>query len=537
MTDAKPTTVNLSHARLSQTGVVHRNLPPSILVEHALARGEGKLAVGGALVTRTGKYTGRSPDDKFVVRDATTESTIWWDNNKAWTPAQFELFHGRVAAYLQHKDLYVQDCFAGQDERYRLKVRVIAERAWHALFANNMFIRPSAAELTGDWAADFTVLHAPGFKAEPERDGTFSEAAIVLDFTRKMVIITGSEYAGEMKKSIFTVLNFVLPEQNVLSMHCSANIGQDGATAVFFGLSGTGKTTLSADPERGLIGDDEHGWGDEGVFNFEGGCYAKVIKLSPVAEPEIYATTRRFGTILENVVMDEATRELDLDSAAYAENSRGSYQIDQIPNAVPSGKGGHPTDIIMLTADAFGILPPIARLSPAQAMFHFLSGYTAKVAGTERGVTEPKAAFSACFGAPFMARHPTVYAKMLGDKIAQHNVRCWLVNTGWTGGPYGVGKRMSIQHTRRLLHAALSGELNDARFVAHPQFKFGVPQEVAGIPTEILDTRNTWADKAAYDAKAAELIGRFNANFATYSEFASDEVKAAAPALEITQSR
>ena len=525
------TPIDLEHAQLSQLGTVYRNLPPAILVEHALARGEGKLSRGGALVTRTGKYTGRSPDDKFVVRDATTESTLWWDANKAWTPTQFHHFHDRVAAYLQGKDVYIQDCYAGKDERHRLKVRVIAERAWHALFANNMFIRPSEEDLVGRWMEDFTVLHAPGFKAEPERDGTFSEAAIVLDFTRKMVIITGSEYAGEMKKSIFTVLNFVLPDHNVLSMHCSANIGNDGATAVFFGLSGTGKTTLSADPERGLIGDDEHGWGDDGIFNFEGGCYAKVIKLSPTAEPEIFATTRRFGTILENVVMDEVTRELDLDSAAYAENSRGSYAIDQIPNAVPSGKGGHPTDIIMLTADAFGILPPIARLSTAQAMFHFLSGYTAKLGGTERGVTEPKAAFSACFGAPFMARHPTVYAKMLGEKIATHNVRCWLVNTGWTGGPYGVGKRMSIQHTRRLLHAALSGELSDARFVAHPNFKFGLPQEVAGIPTEVLDTRNTWEDKAAYDAKAAELINRFNANFAKYSEFASDEVKAAAPTL------
>ncbi len=522
---------DLSHARLAHAGKVHRNLPASRLVEHALARGEGKLAQGGALVTRTGKYTGRSPDDKFVVRDATTESTLWWDANKAWSPEVFDRLHARVAAYLQHKELFVQDCFAGQDPQNRLGVRVIAERAWHALFAHNMFIRPSADELAAFGQPDFTVLHAPGFKAEPTRDHTHSEAVIALDFTRKMIIITGTEYAGEMKKSIFTVLNFVLPERGVMPMHCSANIGPDGATAVFFGLSGTGKTTLSADPERGLIGDDEHGWSDEGVFNFEGGCYAKVIKLSPVAEPEIYATTRRFGTILENVVMDEHTRELDLDSAAYAENSRGSYPIDFIPNAVPSGRGPHPTDIVMLTADAFGILPPIARLTPAQAMFHFLSGYTAKVAGTERGITEPKAAFSACFGAPFMARHPTVYARLLGDKIAQRGVRCWLVNTGWTGGPYGIGKRMSIQHTRRLLHAALAGELNDAELVAHPKFKFGVPTAVAGIPSEVLDTRNTWADKHAYDEKAAELIERFNKNFAKYAEFASDEVKAAAPTL------
>jgi len=519
--------IDLSHARLGQTGEVYRNLPPAKLVEHALRRGEGRLALGGSLVTQTGKYTGRSPDDKFVVRDATTESTLWWDTNKAWTPERFDHLHDRVASYLQHRDVYVQDCFAGQDPTHRLKVRVVAERAWHALFAHNMFVRPSLTDLH-DFTPDFTVLHAPGFKAEPERDGTHSEAAIVLDFTRRMVIITGTEYAGEIKKSIFTVLNFVLPDHGVLSMHCSANVGRDGSTAVFFGLSGTGKTTLSADPDRGLIGDDEHGWSDDGVFNFEGGCYAKMIKLSPTAEPEIFATTRRFGTILENVVMDEHTRELDLDSAELAENSRGSYSIDQIPNSVWSGRGGHPTDLVMLTADAFGILPPLARLTSAQAMFHFLSGYTAKVAGTERGVTEPRAAFSACFGAPFMARHPTVYAKMLGEKIAQHGVRCWLVNTGWTGGPYGVGKRMSIQYTRRLLHAALSGELTDTQFVPHPHFKFGLPAEVAHIPTEILDTRNTWADKAAYDAKARELIERFNANFAKYSAFASDEVRAAA---------
>ena len=522
--------LDLSHARLVRLGHVHWNLPVARLVEHALAREEGTLAEGGALCTLTGKYTGRSPDDKFTVRDATTEGTIWWDNNKAMTPDAFARIHDRMAAYLQGRDVFVQDAWAGADPAHRLSVRVIAERAWHALFARNMFIRPPAEDLA-TFTPDFTIIHAPGFKAEPARDGTNSEALILVDFTRKVVLIGGTEYAGEIKKSIFTVLNFILPPRGVLGMHCSANVGADGASALFFGLSGTGKTTLSADPLRGLVGDDEHGWSDDGIFNFEGGCYAKVIRLSRAAEPEIWATTRTFGTILENVVVHPEHRTLDLDSQHHAENTRASYAIDQIPNAIPSGRATHPTDIVMLTADAFGILPPLARLTPAQAMFHFLSGYTAKVAGTERGVTEPRATFSACFGAPFMARHPTVYATLLGEKIARHGVRCWLVNTGWTGGPYGVGARMSIQHTRALLNAALSGALADVPFAPHPRFKFGLPSAVPGIPSELLDTRHTWADKAAYDAKARDLAERFNANFAKYAAFAIEDVRAAAPVV------
>ncbi len=521
--------LDLSHAGLSTHRTVYRNLVPARLVEHALGREEGRLAADGPLVTRTGKYTGRSPDDKFTVRDAETDSTLWWGkHNRAITPETFAGLQRRVAEYLSDRDVYVQDCYAGTDPELRLKVRVIAERAWHALFANNMFLPPAPAELD-DWRPDFTILHAPGFKAEPARDGTNSEAAIFVNYTDKMVVICGTEYAGEIKKSIFTVLNYVLPAKGVLGMHCSANVGRDGDVALFFGLSGTGKTTLSADPERSLIGDDEHGWTDSGVFNFEGGCYAKVIRLSAEAEPEIFATTKRFGTILENVVMDDETRLLDLDDDRYAENTRASYDIRQIPNALVDGRGGHPRNIIMLTCDAFGVMPPIARMTPDQAMFHFLSGYTAKVAGTERGVTEPKATFSACFGAPFMARHPTVYAKLLGEKIARHGVKCWLVNTGWTGGPYGVGSRMPIKWTRALLGAALAGKLNDVQFSPHPIFKVGVPVEVPGVPQEVLDPRQTWADKAAYDATAKKLVDRFRASFEEYAEFASDGVKAAAP--------
>ena len=509
---------------------LHWNYLEPQLVEESIARGEAKLSAGGPLVAETGQHTGRSPKDKFVVRDATTESTVWWENNGAITPQAFDQLMADMLDHAKGRELFAQDLHGGADPATRLKTRVFTEYAWHSLFIRNLLIRPAREDLAS-FVPDMTIVDLPSFRADPQKYGVRSETVIACDFTRKIVLIGGTSYAGEMKKSVFTMLNFLLPPQKVMPMHCSANVGPNGDVAVFFGLSGTGKTTLSADASRTLIGDDEHGWGKDGVFNFEGGCYAKMIKLSPTAEPEIYATTARFGTILENVVMDEATRELDLDSAEYTENTRGSYEIGQIPNAVLSGRGGHPTDIIMLTADAFGILPPLARLTPAQAMFHFLSGYTAKVAGTERGVTEPKAAFSSCFGAPFMARHPTVYAKLLGELIAKHGVRCWLVNTGWTGGAYGVGKRMSIQHTRRLLHAALSGELNDTRMVAHPNFKFGIPAEVAGIPSDILDTRNTWSDKAAYDAKAKDLIERFNANFAKFAAFASDEVKAAAPTL------
>jgi phosphoenolpyruvate carboxykinase (ATP) len=523
--------VNLGHAGLLKLGTVRANLAPAVLIEHAVRRGEGNFAEYGSFVVHTGRYTGRSPDDKFTVRDPETERSLWWGPvNQPITPEAFGALHQKVASYLEDKDVYVTDCHAGQDPDYRIRVRVIAERAWHALFASNMFVRLGASELAG-FAPDFTVVHAPGFKAAGAKDGVRSEAGILVDYARKLVLIFGTEYAGEIKKSIFTVLNYRLPPLGVLGMHCSANVGSQGDVALFFGLSGTGKTTLSADPGRGLIGDDEHGWSDNGVFNFEGGCYAKVIRLSPTAEPEIYATTRRFGTILENVAYDPATRALDLDDARHAENTRASYEIGQIPNAVASGRGGHPKHIVMLSCDAFGVLPPIARLTADQAMYHFLSGYTAKVAGTERGVTEPKAAFSACFGAPFMARHPTVYAEILGRRIAAHQVSAWLVNTGWSGGPYGVGKRMPIQWTRRLLDAALSGELERVAFRHHPVFKVEVPVEVAGVPSEVLDPRGTWTDKAAYDARARDLAAKFHANFGAYAEFATAGVRAAGPAV------
>lgn len=524
-------TFSLRDAGLRSTSTVHRNLGPTVLVEHALRRGEGTLAAGGALVTRTGKYTGRSPNDKFTVLDETTKSAVWWgDVNRPISTERFDALHRQIAAYLQGREVYVQDCYAGADADHRLKVRVVTERAWHSHFAHNMFIQPQPGELAS-WAPEFTVLQAPGFKASPEWHGVASEAAILVDFTRKLVLICGSEYAGEIKKSIFTALNFMLPERGVLGMHCSANVSAGGESAVFFGLSGTGKTTLSADPSRALIGDDEHGWSDNGLFNFEGGCYAKVIRLDPEAEPVIHATTRRFGTLLENVVMDPQTRELDLYDGRYTENTRASYDIAQVPNAVPSLQGGHPTDIVMLTCDAFGVLPPLSRMTPEQAMYHFLSGYTAKVAGTERGVTEPTAAFSACFGAPFMARHPAVYAKLLGEKIARHEVRCWLVNTGWTGGAYGVGKRMSIQWTRRLLEAAITGELDATEFTADPFFKISVPAHVHGVPTQILQPRETWTDPGAYDAAAQALVALFQENFAQYAEHATDAIHAAAPAL------
>ncbi|MEC9071982.1 MAG: phosphoenolpyruvate carboxykinase (ATP), partial [Myxococcota bacterium] len=437
--------------------------------------------------------------------------------------------HASITTYLGEREtLFVQDCWAGAAHEHRLAVRVINERAWHNLFARNMFIQPTDPEMQ-DFTPGFTVIHAPGFKADPAVYGTHSEAAIVINFTRRLVLICGTEYAGEIKKSIFTALNYLLPERGILGMHCSANVSPAGESAIFFGLSGTGKTTLSAEPGRPLIGDDEHGWSDDGVYNFEGGCYAKVIRLDPEAEPVIYDTTRTFGTLLENVVMDPETRTLDLDDGRYTENTRASYDISRIPNVVSGGQAGHPKNVVMLTCDAFGVLPPLSSLTPAQAMYHFMSGYTAKVAGTERGITEPQAVFSACFGAPFMARHPAVYAELLGERIAAHDVRCWLVNTGWTGGPYGVGSRMSIQWTRTLLHAALDGTLDNVPMVAHPIFKVGVPTAVPGVPTEILNPRNTWADKSAYDAQARKLVDLFLANFAQYTEEASDEILSAQP--------
>lgn len=509
---------------------VHANLGTAPLIELAVLRGEGLLSKDGAFVVETGPHTGRSANDKFTVRDAETAETIWWGkSNKPIEPAHFAALKADFLAELADRDtLFVQDLFGGSQPEYRVNVRVITEFAWHSLFIRTLLVRPTAAELQG-WLPDYTIINLPSFRADPARHGCRSETVIAVNFTEKLILIGGTRYAGEMKKSVFGILNYLLPARGVMPMHCSANIGPNGDTAVFFGLSGTGKTTLSADASRTLIGDDEHGWSDTAVFNFEGGCYAKMIRLSPIAEPEIYATTKRFGTILENVVIDPVTREIDLDNNRLAENSRGSYPIDFIPNASPDNLGPPPRNIIMLTADAFGILPPIARLTPDQAMYHFLSGYTARVAGTEIGVTEPDATFSTCFGAPFMPRHPSVYGNLLKERIARGGVDCWLVNTGWTGGQYGVGSRMPIKVTRALLNAALDGSLKDARFRRDPFFGFDVPVSVPGVDDSILDPRATWPDPAAYDAKARALVKMFVDNFAQFEAHVEQGVREAAP--------
>jgi phosphoenolpyruvate carboxykinase (ATP) len=519
----------LASIGLRSPAKLNHNLSVAALYEETARRGQGVISADGAMVVKTGTFTGRAAEDKFVVRDNETEAKVNWGKvNKPMTSEAYERLYGRVTAYLQNKELFVQDCHAGADSTYRMQVRVITEDAWHSLFARNMFLRPSQDQLATH-NPEFTVINVPGFKATPQIDSTRSEAFVVMNFTTRTVLIGGTAYAGEIKKSIFTAMNYYLPQKNVMPMHCSANIGASGDVALFFGLSGTGKTTLSADPARRLIGDDEHGWSDNGIFNMEGGCYAKVIKLSPTAEPEIYATTKRFGTILENVVMDDDTRVIDLDSDKFAENTRASYPIDFIPNIATDGVGGQPKNIVFLTADAFGILPPVSRLTPAQAMYHFLSGYTAKVAGTEIGVKEPKATFSTCFGAPFMPLHPGVYAKLLGEKLTKTGARVWLVNTGWSGGPYGVGQRMKIAYTRAMLTAALTGKLDDTRIDTDPNFGVGIPVAVPGVPAEALNPRNTWADKAAYDAKAKELAGMFRKNFEIYQDGVSAEVRAAEP--------
>jgi phosphoenolpyruvate carboxykinase (ATP) len=514
------------------TGPVYWNLTTPKLYEQAIRRREGGLAHLGPLVVRTGHHTGRSPNDRFLVRELSSEAKIWWGKvNRPITQERYEGLRARLLAYLQGRDLFVCDCFVGADPRYRMPVRVITETSWHSLFARNMFIQVSPDDLD-EMIPEFTVIHAPGFHAIPEVDGTPSEVFIILNFGARTVIIGGTEYAGEIKKSIFTVMNYLLPQQGVLSMHCSANIGAEDGVAIFFGLSGTGKTTLSADPTRTLIGDDEHGWSDHGVFNLEGGCYAKVIRLSPTAEPEIYETTRKFGTILENVGYDSATGRLDLDDDSLTENTRAAYPISHIPNATRTGMGGHPRTIIMLTADAFGVMPPIAKLTPEQAMYHFLSGYTAKVAGTERGVTEPTATFSTCFGAPFMALSPIVYANLLGDRVARHGAGVWLVNTGWTGGPYGVGHRMPIAQTRAMIAAALGGDLASEPMRTDPAFGFAVPTRCPDVPAEVLDPRNTWSDKAAYDAQAAKLAGMFAENFTVFADEVPAGVRTAGPLRE-----
>ncbi|KRA79737.1 phosphoenolpyruvate carboxykinase [Altererythrobacter sp. Root672] len=527
-------TLTLPELALKPGGRLHENLDTPHLVEFALRRAEGRMSEHGALVVETGKHTGRSAQDKFIVRDDETRDDVWWGpSNKAMSKEAFANLREDYLTYLATlDDVFVQDLFGGSQPEYRIGVRVVTELAWHSSFVRTMLVRPAPDELRS-FAVDYTLIDLPGFQADPEKHGCRSQTVIAIDFTERLILIGGTGYAGEMKKAVFTVLNYVLPRKGVMPMHCSANIGPDGDTAIFFGLSGTGKTTLSADASRTLIGDDEHGWSDTAVFNFEGGCYAKMIHLSAEAEPEIHAATRRFGTILENVVMHPETRALDLDDASLAENSRGAYPIHFIPNASCENMGSLPKNIIMLTADAFGVLPPIARLTPEQAMYHFLSGYTAKVAGTELGVTEPEATFSTCFGAPFMPRHPSVYGNLLRKRIANGGVDCWLVNTGWTGGPYGTGTRMPIKVTRALLNAALSGKLKEADFRIDPNFGFEVPVAVEGVDTNILDPRATWTDGHDYDRSARGLVDRFRRNFTQFVAHVDASIRAAAPS-EIT---
>ena len=522
----------LDRQGLETRAQIHANLGTAPLVEHAVRNGEGLLAADGPFVVATGKHTGRSAKDKYIVRDGETENTVWWGaTNVAMTPENFAaLKQDFLAALAEQETLYVADLFGGSQPEHRVNVRVINELAWHNLFIRTMLVRPGADELQS-FVPEYTIIDLPSFRADPERHGCRSETVVAVNFSEKLILIGGTAYAGEMKKGVFGILNYLLPASGVMPMHCSANVGPDGKTAVFFGLSGTGKTTLSADASRTLIGDDEHGWSDTAVFNFEGGCYAKMIRLSEEAEPEIYATTRRFGTVLENVVIDPETRKLDLDDASLAENSRGAYPIDFIPNASEENMGPVPANIIMLTADAFGVLPPIARLTPDQAMYHFLSGYTAKVAGTEIGVTEPEATFSTCFGAPFMPRHPSVYGNLLKERIARGNVKCWLVNTGWFGGKATMDgiKRMPIKATRALLNAALDGSLNGAEFREDSNFGFEVPVSVPGVDSKLLDQRSAWSDPAEYDKTAQMLVRQFIENFAQFEDHVDEGVRKAAP--------
>jgi phosphoenolpyruvate carboxykinase (ATP) len=521
------------HAQTPESPAIGRsvraNLATAELYEAAIRADEGTIAAEGPLVVRTGKHTGRSPKDKFIVREPSSEDRIWWGEiNQPFEEAGYDRLRERLLAHLAESDLYAQDCFVGADETHRRSLRVYTETAWASIFCENLFIRPTPEQLAA-FAPNFTIIDAPSFRADPRRDGTRSETAILLHLGRKEILICGTEYAGEMKKGAFTVMNHLLPEEGVLPMHSAANVGARGDVAVFFGLSGTGKTTLSADPERTLVGDDEHGWGDQGVFNFEGGCYAKTIRLSPMYEPDIFQTTKRFGTILENVDLDPVTRELDLDSDRITENTRGAYPLHFIGNASRTGMCGQPSNVVFLTADAFGVLPPISRLSLEQAMYHFISGYTAKLAGTEVGVKEPRATFSACFGAPFMPRHPGVYAKMLGERLTRHAVPVWLVNTGWTGGPYGTGERMNIDYTRAMVRAALNGDLDDAPTVTDPRFGLQLPTACPGVPAEFLQPRSTWQDTDAYDRQARQLARMFAENFTIFADGVSEEIRAAGP--------
>jgi phosphoenolpyruvate carboxykinase (ATP) len=512
---------------LIHLGTINWNLPPAVLAEHALARGEGKLAANGAFAATTGVHTGRSPKDKFIVSNAESSAKIWWgENNHPLSPELFEDVRRSVADYLQGRDVYILDAAAGADPRYRMPIQVITEKAWHNLFARQLFLRATENDQTSD-RAGFTILCVPNFRMNPKIHGTRSETAIVIDFEERLVLIAGTEYAGEMKKSIFTVLNFILPAQGVLPMHCSANMGATGDVALFFGLSGTGKTSLSADPTRHLIGDDEHGWGDNGVFNFEGGCYAKCINLSQKYEPQIW-NAARFGAVYENVVLDEKTRVPDYEDASLTENTRVAYPIDYVDNVVLEGMGGQPQAVIFLSADSFGVLPPISKLTTEQAMYYFLSGYTSKLAGTEAGVTTPQATFSSCFGAAFLPLRPGEYANLLRERIEKHNVRCYLINTGWTGGPYGVGERIGINYTRSMVQAAISGEIDKAEMTTDPVFGLQTPTFCPDVPNTLLQPRNTWADKAAYDKQAQELAARFKENFKQFT-LPSDEVRQAGP--------
>ncbi len=524
----------LDRQGIATSATILANLGTAPLVEHAVKNGEGILSADGPFVVETGKHTGRSAKDKFIVRDAETEDTVWWGTtNVAMTPEHFANLKADFFAALGEKDkLYVADLYGGSQAEHRVNVRVINELAWHNLFIRTLLVRPTEAELAS-FAPEYTIIDLPSFRADPARHGCRSETVVAVNFTEKLILIGGTAYAGEMKKSVFGILNYLLPVKGVMPMHCSANVGPDGKTAVFFGLSGTGKTTLSADASRTLIGDDEHGWSDTAVFNFEGGCYAKMIRLSAEAEPEIFATTKRFGTVLENVVIDPVTRKIDLDDASLAENSRGSYPIDFIPNASEKNLGPVPANIIFLTADAYGVLPPIARLTPDQAMYHFLSGYTARVAGTEIGVTEPEATFSTCFGAPFMPRHPSIYGNLLKERIAKGGVKCWLVNTGWSGGKATMEgiKRMPIKATRALLNAALDGSLNGAEFTIDPNFGFEVPVAVAGVDSKLLDPRGAWADSGQYDVTAQELARKFVDNFAQFEQHVDEGVRQSAPSI------
>ena len=525
----KPKNADLKKLGLGRLGDIYWNLDPAELVEHVIVNGQGVLADTGAIAIDTGEFTGRSPKDKFTVKDAKTEGTVWWgDINIPLAPEAFDKLHDKITTYLQGRDVYVKDAYACADPTYRLNLRVVAEMPYSAMFAGNMFLRPTRAELN-EFEPEWNIICAPGFTANGPADGVRQHNFAAIDFTRKVILIGGTGYTGEIKKGIFTVLNYVLPqERGVLSMHCSANIGKEGDTAVFFGLSGTGKTTLSADPQRRLIGDDEHGWSDMGVFNFEGGCYAKCINLSAEKEPQIWEAIK-FGAILENIEFHEGTSRVDFDDASKTENTRVSYPIEHISNIAEPSVGGHPKNIFFLTCDAYGVLPPISRLTPGQAMYHFISGYTAKVAGTEAGVTEPQSTFSACFGRAFLPLHPSKYAELLGANMKKHNVHVWLVNTGWSGGAYGTGERMKLRYTRAMITAALSGELDKVAYTEHPIFGVSYPATCPNVPSEILDPRSTWKDKAAYDQTAEKLSKQFNDNFAKYKDGCNAETLAAAP--------